>query len=522
VGAPLDLGSAFDLLIVGGGINGAGLARDAAGRGMRVLLLEQAGLAHFTSSASTKLIHGGLRYLEYLQLRLVREALRERERLLSIAPHLIRRATFVLPHQRHLRPAWLLRLGLLGYDALAPGSSLARSRPVRFATSELGQPLQASLLKGFTYADCTVDDSRLVVLNVRDAFERGADIRVGHQLLRATRVAAHWRAEILELASGRSYAVPARVLVNAAGPWIGEVLNERIGSRSQRAVRLVKGSHIVVRRLYAGDQAYVLQNPDRRIVFVIPYQDEFTLIGTTDVEWPGQPGAVSIGAAEIDYLCRSVNDYFKRPIGATDVVWSYAGIRTLCDDASSKAAELTRDYALELDAPPEQAPVLTVFGGKITTYRSLAEQAMSTLAPFVPPMTACWTAERALPGGDFPDGGLPAYLAQAQRRWPFLPERQLRRLVHGYGTRLGRLLEGVATREAMGEDFGGGLTQIEVDYLMRQEWAVDSEDLYWRHTKTGLHASAADAQRLAQYLRTAHPVAQPAANPAPLDAQVIG
>jgi glycerol-3-phosphate dehydrogenase len=494
----------LDLLIVGGGINGAGIARDAAGRGRRVMLLEQSGLAHFTSSASTKLIHGGLRYLEYLQLRLVREALRERERLLSIAPHLVRRAQFVLPHQRHLRPAWLVRLGLLGYDALATGSSLERSRGVRFATSELGHPLQKSLVRGFTYSDCTVDDSRLVILNARDAHERGAEIRVGHRLLRAARAGAGWRAEILELATGRTYAVTARALVNAAGPWIGEVLNERIGGRSQRAVRLIKGSHIVVRRSYAGEQAYVLQNPDRRIVFVIPYQDDFTLIGTTDVEWSGPPGPVSISAAETDYLCRTVNAYFKQPIGPADVVWSYAGIRSLCDDAGAQAAELTRDYLLDLEAPPGQAPVLTVFGGKITTYRPLAEQAMSRLAPFLPGLSGAWTGDRPLPGGDFPDGGLPAFLAHASRRWPFLPAPQLRRLVHAYGTRLARLLDGVASREAMGQHFGGGLTQIEVDYLVRQEWACSTEDLYWRHTKTGLHASAADEQRLTEFLRSAH------------------
>jgi glycerol-3-phosphate dehydrogenase len=511
----MDLDRAFDLLIVGGGINGAGIARDAVGRGLRVVLLEQAGLAHFTSSASTKLIHGGLRYLEYLQLRLVREALRERERLLSIAPHLVTRARFVLPHQRHLRPAWLLRLALLGYDALAPASTLERSRSVRFSTSELGEPLRPTLLRGFTYADCTVDDSRLVILNARDAHERGADIRVGHRLLRAVRIGAQWRAEVLELASGRGYSVAARVLVNAAGPWIGEVLDECIGGRSQRPVRLVKGSHIVVPRMYAGDQAYVLQNPDRRIVFVIPYQEQFTLIGTTDVEWPQQPGVASISVAETEYLCRTVNAYFKRPIGPADVVWSYAGIRSLCDDAGSTAAALTRDYSLQLDAPPGQAPLLTVFGGKITTYRPLAEQAMSRLAAFLPGLCGGWTAERPLPGGDFPDGGLPAYLAQARRRWPFLSGWQLRRLVHAYGTRLGRLLDGIACREAMGQEFGGGLTQIEVDHLMRHEWAVSSEDLYWRHTKTGLYASAADQQRLAQYLRSAHQSPLPAGMLAP-------
>ena len=502
----MDSGRAFDLLIVGGGINGAGIARDAAGRRLRVLLIEQAGLAHFTSSASTKLIHGGLRYLEYLQLRLVREALRERERLLSIAPHLVTRAQFVLPYQRQLRPAWVLRLALLGYDALAPGSSLAPSRGVRFATSGLGEPLRAGLMKGFTYADCTVDDSRLVILNVRDAYERGADIRVGHQLLRAERTGEYWRAEVLDSASGRSYTVMARVLVNAAGPWIGEVLNQRLGGQSGRSVRLVKGSHIVVPQLYAGEHAYVLQNADRRIVFVIPYREQFTLIGTTDVEWPQEPRAVSISAAETDYLCRTVNGYFKRSIGPQDVVWSYAGIRTLCGDAASKASELTRDYSLELDAPTGAAPLLTVVGGKITTYRPLAEQTMSRLAPFLPALPGPWTADRPLPGGDFPDGGLPAYLAQAQRRWPFLPPPQLRRMVHAYGTRLARMLDGVTAREAMGEDFGGGLTRIEVDYLMRQEWACSTEDLYWRHTKTGLHASADDRQRLGEYLRGVLPM----------------
>jgi len=501
----LDSGRAFDLLIVGGGINGAGIARDAAGRGLRVLLTEQAGLAQYTSSASTKLIHGGLRYLEYLQLRLVREALRERERLLSIAPHLVTRAQFVLPYQRQLRPAWVLRLALLAYDALAPASSLAPSRRVRFATSGLGEPLRDSLVQGFTYADCTVDDSRLVILNVRDAFERGADIRVGHRLLRAERSAEHWRADIVETASGRTYTVMARALVNAAGPWIGEVLNQRLGGHSGRSVRLVKGSHIVVPRMYAGEQAYVLQNPDRRIVFVIPYQEQFTLIGTTDVEWPGEPAAVSISPAEAEYLCRTVNGYFKRPVAPSDVVWSYAGIRSLRGDAGSKASELTRDYSLELDAPEGGAPVLTVFGGKITTYRPLAEQVMSRLAPYWPDLPAPWTAKLPLPGGDFPDGGLPEYLAQAQRRWPFLPPAQLRRLVHAYGTRLARLLDGVTTNQAMGEDFGGGLTRIEVDYLRREEWACGVEDLYWRHTKTGLHTSAADQQRLAAYLSAALP-----------------
>ena len=496
----MNIGRDFDLLVVGGGVNGAGIARDAAGRGLRVLLIEQAGLAHHTSSASSKLIHGGLRYLEHFELRLVREALKERERLLRIAPHLVTRARFVLPQHAQQRPSWMLRAGLLAYDLLAPGSSLGRSRSVRLSSSPLGAPLRSGISRGFSYGDCTVDDSRLVILNAKDAAERGAQIRIGHRLLGAARREGAWEAQIEQVASAERYAVRARIIVNAGGPWVADVLHERIGVRSGPGVRLVKGSHIVVPRLYAGDQAYVLQNPDRRIVFVIPYQGEFTLVGTTDVDWLQAPGRAAITAQETDYLCESVNRYFRQPITPQHVVWSYAGLRPLIDSPDAAASELTRDYALELDAPAGAAPVLSVFGGKITTYRPLAERVLSRLASHLPGLAPSWTGTTPLPGGDFGPAGLRAYSESAWHRWPFLWPQELRRLVHAYGTRLERVLEGVKSRTGMGQNFGGGLMQREVDYLLREEWASSSEDLYWRHTKTGLGASAADQKRLNGYL----------------------
>lgn len=494
---------AVDLLIVGGGINGVGIARDAAGRGLRVLLVEQAGLAHYTSSASSKLVHGGLRYLEYFKFRLVREALIERERLLGIAPHLVSRQRFVLPYRHWLRPAWAVRLGLLLYDWLGRGGTLERSANVRLAASEFGRPLRRDLKRGFAFSDCTVDDSRLVVLNAKDAAERGAIVKVGHRLVRAVRESGLWRAEIECLASRQKYPVSARAIVNAAGPWISKVLNERLGGGDRQPVRLVKGSHIVVRRLYEGDQAYVLQHPDRRIVFVIPYQDDFTLIGTTDVAWRGEPGPVTIDPAETDYLCQTVNSYFERQIRPDDVVWSYSGIRPLWDDAAAKASAVTREYVLDIDAPQGQAPVLSVFGGKITNYRRVAELGLEKLESHLEPLGAPWTLAAPLPGGDIPGGNVVAFIDDVRRHWPFLEQRQARRLARAYGTRISRLLDGVGSRAGMGEEFGGGMTRVEVDYLIREEWARSAEDIYWRHSKTGLHASPADQQKLASYLQLA-------------------
>ncbi len=393
----------YDLLVIGGGIHGAGIARDAAGRGLRVLLVEQDSLARHTSSASSKLIHGGLRYLEYLHLRLVRESLMERERVLAIAPHLVRRQRFVLPYRSWLRPAWAVRLGLLLYDWLGRNSTLESSARVRFASSPYGAPLRRNLKLGFAYSDCTVDDSRLVILNAKDAAERGADIRVGHRLVRAARDGATWRADIHSEATGETFTVNARAIVNAAGPWVAEVLQARLATGSRQRVRLVKGSHIVVKRLYAGEQAYALQHTDRRLVFVIPYLEDYTLIGTTDVPWQGEPGAAAIDPAETEYLCALVNRFFERQIGPADVVWNFAGIRALQDDGAAAASAVTRDYVLELDAPAGGAPVLTVLGGKLTTYRRLAEFALDKLAPHLGPMTGPWTASAPLPGGDFPE-----------------------------------------------------------------------------------------------------------------------
>jgi glycerol-3-phosphate dehydrogenase len=489
-----------DLLIIGGGIHGAGIARDAAGRGLRVLLVEQDSLARHTSSASSKLVHGGLRYLEYLHLRLVRESLMERERVLAIAPHLVCRQRFVLPYRSWLRPAWAVRLGLFLYDWLGRNSTLESSARVRFASSIYGAPLRRNLKLGFAYSDCTVDDSRLVILNAKDAAERGADIRVGHRLVRAARDGVEWRADIHCGATGETYTASARAIVNTAGPWVAEVLAGRLGTGSRQPVRLVKGSHIVVKRLYEGEQAYALQHTDRRLVFVIPYLDEYTLIGTTDVPWQGEPGPAAIDPAETEYLCELVNRFFERQIGPADVVWSYAGIRALQDDGATAASAVTRDYVLELDAPAGGAPVLSVIGGKLTTYRRLAEFALEKLAPHLGPMPGPWTSSAPLPGGDFPRGDVDAFVAELRSRWPFLGDTGSRRLARAYGTRALRLLEPVRSRTDMGEAFGGGMTRLEVDYLMREEWARTAEDILWRHSKIGLSASPADQRRLRDYV----------------------
>ncbi len=492
----------FDLLVIGGGIHGAGIARDAAGRGLSVLLVEQHSLASHTSSASSKLVHGGLRYLEYFKLRLVSESLSEREILLAIAPHLVRRLRFVLPYRSRLRPAWAVRLGLLLYDRLGRRSSLESSSRIRFDASPFGEPLNGNQRSGFAYSDCAVDDSRLVILTAKDAAERGAQVRVGHRFLRATREGGVWHAQVHDAAAANTYAVNARAIVNAAGPWVAEVLGTRLGMQSRHAVRLVKGSHIVVPRLYAGEHAYALQHSDRRLVFVIPWLDDFTLIGTTDVPWPGEPATAGIDAAEVGYLCDVVNRSFERRITPADVVWSFAGIRALQDDGASRSSAVTREYALELDADGSGAPMLSVIGGKITTYRRLSEQALDALAPCFPSMRAPWTAGQPLPGGDILNGDVDLLSAALHRLWPCVNQANTRRIARAYGTRARVWLEGARTRADFGEDFGGGMTQREVDYLVREEWARTADDIYWLHSKTGLHATPADRLRLENYLAT--------------------
>ena len=488
-----------DLLIVGGGINGVGIARDAAGRGLSVLLVEQDDLASHTSSASTKLIHGGLRYLEYGEVRLVREALIERERLLNMAPHIIWPLQFVLPQTNSPRPAWMVRLGLFLYDHLGGRKKLPATRSVRLDRDPLGKGLKPGKPKAFVYSDCWVEDSRLVVLNARDAAERGATILTHTRLIDAVREDGGWSATIADAAGRRT--VHARVLVNAAGPWVADVLAKVPDARRDRGVRLIKGSHIVVPRLYEGAHAFLLQNPDKRVVFAIPYQDEFTLIGTTDEAWEGAPGRATIDEAEIAYLRETITRYFEKPVARDDIVWTYSGIRPLYDDHAASASAVTRDYVLDLDAENGRAPMLSIFGGKITTYRKLAEHALEKLAPcFLPQAGGGWTASKPLPGGDIPDANFDRYVDALAAARPTLPRPLLRRLARAYGTRIDRLLGAAKTVADLGQDFGGGLYAAEIDYLAAQEWATCAQDILYRRSKLGLHVPDGAAAAIDAYL----------------------
>ncbi len=486
---------ATDLFVVGGGINGAGIARDAAGRGLSVTLCEQGDLGGATSSASSKLIHGGLRYLEHYEFRLVREALLERERLLKIAPHIIWPLDFVLPHERSLRPAWLVRLGLFLYDHLAPRRTLPGTRSIRLDRHPAGAALRPGLRQAFVYADCWVEDARLVVLNARDAAERGARILTHTRLVQASRTPQGWACDIA-FPDGRHETVMARCLVNAAGPWVTRVLNQAVGLNSAKQVRLIKGSHIVLPRLHAGPEAFILQNVDRRIVFAIPYEQNYTLVGTTDVPFDGDPARVSIDPDETHYLCELVNHYFRRTVTAADIVWSYSGVRPLYDDAAAEAQAVTRDYVLDLESVQGQPALLSVFGGKLTTYRRLAEHALEKLAPHLTEMGPSWTAQQPLPGGDIPNGDFEAFLKDLHRRHAALPQALVRRLARAYGTRAERILDDVRTPADLGRDFGGGLHQREVDYLVDQEWAETSDDILWRRSKLGLHVPPSTAEAL--------------------------
>jgi len=499
----------IDLLVVGGGINGAGIARDAAGRGLSVVLCEQHDLASATSSASTKLIHGGLRYLETYEFRLVREALIEREVLLRAAPHIIWPLSFVLPHNRGLRPAWMVRLGLLLYDHLGGRARLAASYGIDLRRDPVGAPLKDAFTKAFCYSDCWVEDSRLVVLNALDAQERGAEILPRTRLTAARRVDGLWQATLepsgAGARSGRVRRVTARALVNAAGPWVLEVQDKVAGANRGSGLRLVKGSHIVVPRLFDGAQAYILQNLDRRVVFAIPYERDFTLIGTTEVPFTGDPGKVAIAPEETDYLCAAVNRYFARPVAPDDVVWSYSGVRPLYDDLRENLSAVTRDYVFDLDpgtegTPGAGAPLISVFGGKITTYRKLAEHALDKLLPFLGAARPAWTERAALPGGDMPGADFDAFLAELEAARPWLPEGLARRLARAYGTRVEALLGSARGLDDLGEDLGGGLTEAEVDYLMGHEWAASAEDILWRRSKLGLHFSDEDEVRLDDWI----------------------
>lgn len=483
----------FDMLVVGGGINGAGIARDAAGRGLSVCLCEQDDLAAHTSSASTKLIHGGLRYLQQGEVALVRKALNERETLRQLAPHLIAPTTFVLPHARHLRPAWTLRAGLWLYDHLGrPNPHFPPSQRIDLQRDPRGETLQPGYRTGFTYADARVNDARLVVLNALDAHERGADIRTRTRCEQLIRHRDHWWA-VLRTASGDVQRIRARCVVNASGPWAGTVL-QRAGLDAPLGLRLVQGSHLVVPRLFAHDSAYLFQQPDQRVVFAIPFEQDFTLIGTTDTDYDGDPAWVKPRAEEQAYLLDAVNRFLRVPVEADDIVWRYSGVRPLLADHHRAASQVTRDYRLELDTAG--APLLSVLGGKLTTYRALAEEALGRLSPSLPAMGAAWTAGGPpLPGGD---GGNAVQVAETlQRDHPHLPPALLQRLAASYGTRAIGLLAGAQTRDALGQDHGGGLHERELDYLITHEWVRTAEDVLWRRSHLGLRLDAAQREALA-------------------------
>ncbi|ANI16036.1 glycerol-3-phosphate dehydrogenase [Pseudomonas citronellolis] len=494
------LAEVYDLAVVGGGINGAGIAADAAGRGLLTFLCEQHDLASHTSSASSKLVHGGLRYLEHGEFRLVREALAEREVLLAKAPHIVHPLRFVLPHQPHLRPAWMIRAGLFFYDHLGRREKLPASRGLRFGADS---PLQEHLRRGFEYADCSVDDARLVVLNAMAARERGAHVHPRTHCVSARRSKGLWHLH-LERDDGSLYSIRARALVNAAGPWVAQFLRDDLRQRPPYGIRLIQGSHLVVPRLYEGEQAYILQNEDRRIVFVIPYLGRFTLIGTTDREYLGDPAKVQISDEETGYLLAVVNAHFKRQLHREDILWSFSGVRPLCDDESDEPSAVTRDYTLALQGAPGEAPLLSVFGGKLTTYRKLAEAALAELAPTFPRLGPAWTADAPLPGGENMTG--PEDLAvELLARHPWLPAGLARRWATSYGTRSWRLLDGVKGETDLGEHLGAGLYAREVDYLCREEWAENADDILWRRSKLGLFLDAAQKLRLAEYLAREHP-----------------
>jgi glycerol-3-phosphate dehydrogenase len=486
----------YDLAIIGGGINGTGLARDAAGRRVRVLLVEQNDLSSGTSSASTKLIHGGLRYLEHGAFRLVREALHEREVLLRMAPHVIRPLRIVLPLKRGLRSALWLRFGLFIYDHLGGRKLLPGTRSVDLAVHPLGQPLKRPFRYGFEFSDCLADDSRLVVLNALDAAEHGAVIRTRTRCVRAER-RAEW--ELVLNARGRREVKTARVLVNAAGPWIGEVADTVIRQQLAARVRLVKGSHIVIRRPFEHACGYLLQAGDGRVVFALPFAQDFTLIGTTDENFVGDLNAPAPDLDEVRYLCQTVNDYFRDKVTPDELVWSFAGVRSLYDDGADKPEDVTRDYELAIDQADGKAPLLTIYGGKITTHRRLAEAAMERIGIFFgasPP----WTAGSTLPGGDFPADGFDEQVAEAIGRWPFLAEPHARRLLRAYGRRLERFLEDAQSMDDLGPRFTGDLTGAEVRYLIENEWAQTADDVLWRRSKLGLHATPGQRSALSHFM----------------------
>ncbi|HVW91656.1 MAG TPA: glycerol-3-phosphate dehydrogenase [Devosia sp.] len=493
----------FDVFVIGGGVNGCGIARDAQGRGFSVMLAEMGDLASGTSSAATKLVHGGLRYLEHYEFRLVHEALAEREVLWAAAPHIIWPLRFVLPHHRGLRPAAVLRTGLFLYDYLGGRRLLPPTRTLDLTKDITGRPLKDGFRTGFEYSDCWVNDARLVVLCARDAADKGAVIRTRTKVVSARREGARWTVEVENVETGVRERVSAKFLVNAAGPWVDHVMVEAMGQNGAHNVRLVKGSHIVIRKHYSHDRCYIFQNADGRIIFAIPYEGDYTLIGTTDLDYKDDPARVAISEGEIDYLCAAASEYFREPVRREEIVWTYSGVRPLFDDHASAAQEATRDYVLKLDQPEQGAAVLDIFGGKLTTHRRLAEEALERIESVLGRRGPAWTKTGKLPGGDFAPNDFSGEVSRTAGRYPGLPLELITRLVRLYGTKTAVLLGDAKTPADLGQQFGAGLSAREVDYLVAHEWARTADDILWRRTKLGLRTGAEEKAALKGYLEGA-------------------
>ncbi|WP_169569878.1 glycerol-3-phosphate dehydrogenase [Sneathiella limimaris] len=490
----------FDIFIIGGGVNGCGIARDAVGRGYSVALAEKNDLASGTSSGSTKLIHGGLRYLEHYEFRLVREALSERELLWNVAPHIIWPLRFVLPHHKELRPKWLLRLGLFLYDHIGGRKKLPATRTLDLKKDVTGEPLKDMFESGFEYSDCWVNDARLVALNARDAADRGAVIRTRTSCIRAIREGGLWHVTLLDHRSGEEETLTARVLINASGPWVDNVLRLPLADQQAHNVRLVQGSHVVVPKLYNHDRCYIFQNADDRIIFAIPYEEDFTLIGTTDHDFDGSLDNIQITKEETAYLCSAASEYFNSSITPDQVVWTYSGVRPLYDDGASKAQEATRDYVLRMDGDADAPKLINVFGGKITTYRRLAESMLEKIEEAIGKKGDKWTATAKLPGGHFAPEEFDKLVDDYHARFGFLDKSLIRRYCRAYGTQALKILDGVQTVSDLGTDFGGGLYEAEVRYLIDNEWAVEADDILWRRSKLGLRLTEAERVAFADWM----------------------
>lgn len=485
-----------DLIVIGGGINGAGIAADAAGRGLSVLLLEAHDLASATSSASSKLIHGGLRYLEHYEFRLVSEALAEREVLLKMAPHLVFPMRFCLPHRPHLRPAWMIRIGLFMYDNIGKRTSLPGSTGVDLSQNAVLKP---EITRGFEYSDCWADDARLVVLNAQEAVKHGAEVRTRTRVTRAWRENNLWKVEAINIDSGETFTWTAKGVVNAAGPWVKHLFDNEFGLPSPYGIRLIKGSHIVVPRIQSEEKAWILQNEDNRIVFVIPWMDEFSIIGTTDVEYHGDPQEVKIDDSEIDYLLKVFNEHFSHQLSRSDILWTYSGVRPLCDDESDSPQAITRDYTLDIHDQQGHAPLLSVFGGKLTTYRKLAEHALEKLAKYYPDIGPAWTKNCVLPGGDIA-GHREDYAVSLRQRYPFIDIRLARHLARTYGSKSEIILHNSRQIEDLGQHFGHDFYEAELRYLVEHEWAYQVDDVLWRRTKRGMWLNDEQKTRVSEWL----------------------